>query len=54
MAAVTARQNNPLLKAVYQRLRQKGKSAQVTIPLARKLIELLNLLLKTPNIILAT
>ena len=54
MAAVTASQHNPILKAVYQRLRQKGKSAKVALlALARKLIELLNLLLKNPNFRLA-
>jgi transposase len=54
MAAVTASQHNPILKTVYQRLRQKGKSAKVAlIAVARKLIELLNLLLKNPNFVLA-
>lgn len=54
MAAVTASQHNPILKAFYQRLRQRGKSAKVAlIAVARKLIELLNLLLKNPHFVLA-
>lgn len=54
MAAVTASQHNTVLKELYQRLRNKGKSAKVAlIAVARKLIELLNLLLKNPNFQLA-
>lgn len=54
MAAVTASQHNSVLKAVYQRHRQKGKPAKVAlIAVARKLIELLNLLIKNPNFKLA-
>lgn len=54
MAAVTASHHNTVLKEVYQRLRKKGKSAKVAlIAVARKLIELLNLLLKNPDFQLA-
>lgn len=54
MAAITASQHNPVLKALYQRLRKKGKPAKLAfIALARKLIELLNLLLKNPHFLLA-
>jgi transposase len=54
MAAVTASQHNNVLKAVYQRHRQKGKPAKVAlIAVARKLIELLNLMIKNPNFQLA-
>ena len=53
MAAVTACQHNPVLKAFYQRLRARGKPAKVAlIAVARRLIELLNLLLKNPNFVL--
>lgn len=55
MAAVTACQHNPVLKAFYQRLRARGKPAKVAlIAVARRLIELLNLLLKNPNFVLAS
>jgi|GEM_PF-1980621 len=54
MAAVTASQHNSILKTVYKRHRENGKSAKVAlIAIARKLIELLNLLLKKPNFQLA-
>ncbi len=54
MAAVTACQHNPVLKEFYRRLRARGKPAKVAlIAVARRLIELLNLLLKNPNFVLA-
>jgi transposase len=55
MAAVSASQHNPILKAFYQRLRSHGKPAKVAlIALARKLVELLNLIIKNPNFLLAS
>jgi transposase len=54
MAAITACHHNPVLKAFYQRLRARGKPAKVAIiAVARRLIELLNLMLKNPNFVLA-
>ena len=54
MAAVSAIRHNPILKAFYQRLRANGKPAKLAlIALARKLIELLNLIVKNPNFLLA-
>lgn len=54
MAAVTAARCNPVLSTFYQRLRARGKPAKVSIiAVARRLIELLNLLLKKPNFCLA-
>lgn len=53
MAAVTACQHNPVLKEFYRRLRARGKPAKVAlVAVARRLIELLNLLLKNPNFVL--
>lgn len=50
MAAITAARCNPVLSVFYQRLRARGKPAKVAlIAVARRLIELLNLLLKKPN-----
>ena len=55
MAAIAASQHNPVLKQVYLRLRQKGKPAKVAlIAIARKLIEVMNLLLKNPAFTLAS
>jgi transposase len=55
MAAVTASQHNPVLKPFYRRLRARGKPAKVAlVAVARRLIELLNLLLKNPHFVLAT
>lgn len=55
MAAVAASQHNPVLKPFYQRLRARGKPAKVAlVGVARRLIELLNLLLKNPNFLLAS
>ncbi|HEY9153566.1 MAG TPA: IS110 family transposase [Opitutaceae bacterium] len=54
MAAVSAIRHNHILKAFYQRLRSNGKPAKLAlIALARKLIELLNLIIKNPNFVLA-
>lgn len=54
MAAVTACQHNPILGDFYRRLRARGKPAKVAlVAVARRLIELLNLLLKNPNFLLA-
>lgn len=54
MDAITACQHNPVLKKFYQRLRARGKPAKVAIiAVARRLIELLNHLLKNPNFVLA-
>lgn len=47
MAAITAARCNPVLSLAYKRLRERGKPAKVAIiAIARRLIELLNLLLK--------
>jgi transposase len=55
MAAVTACQHNPVLKEFYRRLRARGKPAKVAlIAVARRLIELFNLMLKNPNFVLAS
>lgn len=54
MAAITSARFNPILSVFYQRLRARGKPAKVAIiAVARRLIELLNLLLKNPNFALA-
>lgn len=54
MAAVTAARFNPVLRAFYQRLRARGKPAKVAlVAVARRLIELLNHLIKYPNFTLA-
>lgn len=54
MAAITAARCNPVLRPFYMRLRARGKPAKVAIiAVARRLIELLNLLLKNPNFCLA-
>jgi transposase len=53
MAAFSACRCNPVLKAFYQRLRARGKPAKVAlIAIARRLIELLNHMLKNPNFVL--
>lgn len=55
MAAITAARFNPVLSVFYQRLRARGKPAKVAIiAVARRLIELLNLLLKNPNFCLVS
>jgi len=54
MAAVTAARYNPILRAFYLRLRQKGKPAKVALTaVMRKLIVLLNRLVKNPDFVLA-
>lgn len=54
MAAITAARCNPVLSPFYKRLRARGKPAKVAIiAVARRLIELLNLLLKNPNFCLS-
>ena len=55
MAAICASSHNHILKVVYQRLRAHGKPAKVAlIAIARKLIELLNHMIKFPNFVLAS
>lgn len=55
MAALTASRRNPVLKVFYQNLRSRGKPAKLAlIAVARRLIELLNLMLKNPNFKLVT
>jgi transposase len=55
IASVSAATYNPILKTFYQRLRAKGKPAKVALTaVARKLVVLLNLLLKNPKIPVAT
>jgi transposase len=54
MAALSAARHNPVLRVFYQRLRARGKPVKVALSaLMRKLIELLNHLLKNPNFSLA-
>lgn len=55
MAALVAAQRNPILRQFYLRLRAKGKPAKVALTaVMRKLIILLNQLLKNPNFLLAS
>lgn len=54
MAAVSAARFNPILKTFYEHLIAEGKPAKLAlIAVARKLIVLLNLMLKNPNFSLA-
>lgn len=54
MAAVSSVRHNPVLAAYYQRLRATGKPAKVClVAVMRKMILVLNRLLKDPNFILA-
>ena len=54
MAALTASRSNPLLKAFYDRLIAAGKKPKVALTaVMRKLIVLMNHLLKNPNFSLA-
>jgi len=54
MAALTACRRNPILTAFYKRLRENGKPSKVALTaVMRKLIILLNRLLKNPHFILA-
>jgi len=53
MAALVAARSNRLLKAFYERLRLAGKPAKVALTaVMRKLIVLMNQLLKNPNFVL--
>jgi transposase len=53
MAAVSASQHNPVLKHLYHRLIARGKPPKLAlIAVARRLIELLNTLIKYPNFVL--
>jgi transposase len=55
MATLSAVRFDPILKAFYLRLRQKGKQAKVAlVACMRKLVILMNRLLKNPNFQLAT
>lgn len=54
MAALSASRYNPVLREVYQRLLKRGKAKKVAlVALARKLIELMNLMIKKPDFLLA-
>ena len=54
MAAVVASRFNPVLKAFYDHLVQAGKPKKLALTaVMRKLIVLLNQLLKNPNFALA-
>jgi transposase len=54
MAALTASVHNPILKTFYQRLRAKGKPFKLAITaVMRKLVILLNHILKNPDFVLA-
>jgi transposase len=55
MAALAATRHNPILKAFYQRLRERGKPAKLALTaVMRKLTVLLNRLLKNPQFILVS
>jgi transposase len=55
MAAVTSLTHNPILKAFYQRLRQRGKPAKVALTaLMRKILCLLNKMISHPQFTLAS
>ena len=55
MASIAASRHNPVLRIFYQRLRSKGKPAKLAlIAVARRLIELLNYIIKHPNFCLAS
>ncbi|MBL9190092.1 MAG: IS110 family transposase, partial [Opitutaceae bacterium] len=54
-AALAAVRHNAILKAFYQRLRDRGKPAKVALTaVMRKLTVLLNRLLKNPDFILVS
>ena len=54
MAALTACVHNPILKVFYQRLRARGKPFKLAITaVMRKLVILLNHILKNPDFVLA-
>jgi transposase len=53
MAALVAARCNPILKAFYQRLKAAGKPSKVALTaVMRKLIVLMNQILKNPNFVL--
>ena len=55
MAAISASRHNTVLRTVYERLRANGKPAKVAlIAIARRMIELLNRMLKEPKFSLAS
>lgn len=55
MAAVCASRHNPVLRAFYSRLIAKGKPPKLAlVAVMRKLIELINLLLKYPHFLLVS
>ena len=55
MAALAATQHNPVLAAFYQRLLAEGKPAKVClVAVMRKMIVVLNRLLKDPNFTLGS
>ena len=55
MAALSAVQHDPILKAFYLRLRAAGKKAEVAlVAVMRKLVILMNRLLKNPQFNLAS
>ncbi len=55
MAALTASRKNPVLSVFYQRLIKNGKPPRLALTaVMRKLAELINLLLKNPNFVLAS
>jgi len=55
MAALVAIVHNPILKAFYQGLRAKQKPAKVALTaVMRKIIVLLNHMLKNPDFVLAS
>ena len=55
MAALSAIQHDPILKAFYLRLRAAGKKAKVAlVAVMRKLVILMNRLLKNPQFNLAS
>lgn len=54
MAALTAIRHNPVFKEVYLRMRTRGKPKKVAIvAIMRRMIELLNHMLKKPTLVLA-
>lgn len=54
MAAIAAATHNPVLREVYRKLRERGKPVKVAlIAIARRIVELLNLLLQNPKFMLA-
>jgi transposase len=55
MAALSAARSNPILRALYKRLRDRAKPAKLALTaVMRKLFQLLNHLLKNPSFVLAS